>query len=501
MTRMIEKIKYNQKSYFIFTYCLFILLVLITTCLYGYNRMSTFFRKEAFDLFPTHIWVEHALYEDQLHDEELTDFLQSISKDDEYIYVYNQETKSKAIYYNEKTALHDDVNGLDRLLLMILNKLLTNIELGELYNIFIDQNLEIKLADENHSTLIIIGHKVDTDFFKGEIISYRDISKVLLPAFKTTILQCSFIMGLTLLFILIKYKLMKDHYITPLEKMRVHFQKMSRYHLEPFVYKKTTMPEVKKTINAVNETMLELQDGIKETKSFLDEMVHEIKNPAHNIKNELELIDDLLPESEEELKYRLQSVINETENITSLLSSIKIIYNMYYLGGSPPNIWLNPTEKIWPIFEEYKEKYRNWNFHFKHNINPNIQIWIDPGSIELIIRNLLDNAIKYSKDNSSIFIGIREYDQTKKVIIEVINTGSSIEYNNLGKIFGKYYRTNSAKAETSGAGIGLWLINSIANIYDANVHVQSSTNSTGFAIAFQHYKVVEPEQMEDEAIS
>ena len=294
---------------------------------------------------------------------------------------------------------------------------------------------------------------------------------------------------------------MKDHYITPLESMRVHFQKMSRYHLEPFVYKKAVMPEVKKTINAVNETMLELQDGIKETKSFLDEMVHEIKNPAHNIKNELELMDDLLPESEAEMKHRLQCVINETENITSLLSSIKIIYDMYYLGGSPPDSWLNPTEKIRPIFEEYKEKYQDRNFHFKHNINPNIYIWIDQGSIELMIRNLLDNAIKYSKNNSSIFIGVREYTQTKKIIIEVINSDSSIEYNNLGKIFGKYYRTNAAKAETSGAGIGLWLINSIANIYGANVHVQSSTNTTGFAIAFQHYKLIESEQMEEEAIS
>ena len=278
-------------------------------------------------------------------------------------------------------------------------------------------------------------------------------------------------------------------------------QKMSRYHLEEFTYSKPVMPEVKMTIDAVNETMLELQDGLKETKSFLDEMVHEIKNPAHNIKNELELIEDMLPESEEELKLRLQSVMNETENITSLLSSIKIIYEMYYLGGSPPDIWVNPVEKIKPIFDEYREKHPDRQFHFKYNTNPNIYIWIDQGSIELMIKNLLDNAIKYSEVGSSIFIGVREHKQTKKIIIDVINTGSSIEYNNLGKIFGKYYRTNSAKAQTSGAGIGLWLIYRITEIYNAVVHVQSSTNTTGFSIAFQHYKILEQEASEDQAIS
>ena len=463
--------------------------------------MSTLFRKEAFELFPTHIWVEHALYEHQYNHSELVDFLNSIANDDEYIYVYNKETESKALYYNEKTVLHDDVDGMDGLLLLFLNKILMNVDLGQFYNLFIEQNLQIKLAHEHNSTLIMIGHEVDTDNFKGEVIAYRNISNALLPGFKSTLLECHLIMALALLLIIIKYKLMRNHYITPLERMRVHFQKMSRYHLKPFIYKKTVMPEVKKTINAVNETMLELQDGLKETKSFLDEMVHEIKNPAHNIKNELELIDDLLPEADVELKQRVQSVINETENITSLLSSIKIIYEMYYLGGSPPDSWSNPIECIKPIFEEYKEKYPNRQFHFKYNINPSIQIWIDHGSIELMIRNLIDNAIKYSKDDSTIFIGIREYTQTKKIIVEVINSGSSIEYNNLGKVFGKYYRTNSAKAETSGAGIGLWLINNIADIYEASVHVQSSTNTTGFAIVFEHYKLVESVHMNDEAIS
>ncbi len=281
---------------------------------------------------------------------------------------------------------------------------------------------------------------------------------------------------------------MKKVYYSPLEKMTEHYLKMSRFHLEPFTYDKPFIPEVQKTVNAVNKTMLDLQDGLKETKSFLDEMVHEIKNPAHNIKNEIELIDDMLPEADEEIKSRLQSVMNETTNITSLLSSIKIIYDLYYLGAAPPDSWLNPIEKIKPIYEEYKEKYPNRQFHFKYHINPNIYIWIDQGSLELMIRNLLDNAIKYSKDGSTIFIGIRENKAVNKVIIDVINSDSSIEYSNLGKVFGKYYRTNRAKAKTDGIGIGLWLVHSIAEIYEANIHVQSSTNTTGFVFSTKHYK-------------
>ncbi len=501
MIRLIKNLKNNQRLFKQFAYFSIFMLLLITTILYGYTRMVTHFRNEAFELFPIHIWVEHGLYEDDLDNEELIDFLQSLPQKNEYIYVYNQDTKSKAIYYNPATEINPKFEGFDGLLVQLLNKLLMNIKLGDVYNVYNKQHLSMQIADQNNHTIIKIGHKVETDVFTGEIIAYRNVTHSLLSEFKNTLTYCSLFLGLSVLFIIINYKLMTNLYFTPLEKMREHFMVMSRFHLERFVYKKPAIPEVEKTIDAVNTTMLELQDGIKETKAFLDEMVHEIKNPAHNIKNELELIDDMLPDKDEEIKQRLQSVMNETENITSLLSSIKIIYELYYLGGSPPDSWVNPTKIIYPIFEEYKEKHPNRQFHFKYNINPNIHLWIDQGSLELITRNLLDNAIKYSKEDSSIFIGIREYNRAKKVIIEVINSGSSIDYNNLGKIFGKYYRTNSAKAQTSGAGIGLWLINSIADIYKASVHVQSSTDTTGFAIAFQHYKIIEQKTSDDKAIS
>ena len=476
---------------------LFVLLVFLTTLLYGNSRMSTCLRQEAYQLFPTHIWIEKAMYiyKDV---EDLTDFLQTIPQENEYIYLYDNDANTRAVYFDETTLAKPKYADMDKLLIPLLNTLLKHIELGDVYNAFIDQHIDLRLAEVEDSTLIEIGHEIETDAFSGEIFAYRNVTNSLLAEFKNTMGQCFVIFGLSCSFIILNYKLMKKSYYSPLEKMTEHYLKMSRYHLEPFVYDKPIIPEVQKTVNAVNKTMMELQEGLKESKSFLDEMVHEIKNPAHNIKNEIELIDDMLPEADEEIKSRFQSVMNETTNITSLLSSIKIIYDLYYLGASPPDSWMNPIEKIKPIYEEYKEKYPNRQFHFKYHIDPNIHIWIDQGSIELMIRNLLDNAIKYSKDGSTIFIGIREYKAVNKVLIDVINSDSSIEYDNLGKVFGKYYRTNRAKAKTDGIGIGLWLVHSIAEIYEANVHVQSSTNTTGFVFSTKHYKDMKQETYDTE---
>ncbi|WP_455675574.1 sensor histidine kinase [Pradoshia sp.] len=497
-----KKYKNNQSLLMLCAHSLFVLLVLLTTLLYGSSRMATYLRQEAYQLFPSHIWIEETLCQNDDF-EDVIQFLQMIPQDNEYIYVYDNEAGTRAIYYNDSTVMNTQYADMDELLLPVLNSLLKLIDLGNVYNAYIDQQIDIQLAEIENSTLIEIGHKIETDDFSGEIYAYRNVTKSLLEEFKNTLGQCFVIFALSCSFIILNYKLMRNAYYTPLEKMTEHYLKMSRFHLEPFTYDKQIIPEVQKTVNAVNKTMLDLQEGLKESKSFLDEMVHEIKNPAHNIKNEIELIDDILPDADEEIKTRLQSVMNETTNITSLLSSIKIIYDMNYLGASPPDSWLNPIEKIQSIYEEYKVKHPDRQFHFKYHINPNIQIWIDPGSIELMIRNLLDNAIKYSKDGSIIFIGIREHKEVNRVLIDVINSDSSIEYNNLGKIFGKYYRTNRAKAQTDGIGIGLWLVHSIAEIYQANIHVQSSTNTTGFVFSTKHYKDVtqETNETDNKAIS
>jgi len=491
-----------QSMFMLLAHILFVLLVFLTILLYGNSRMSTSLRQEAYQLFPSHIWIEEIINQcDDVTD--LIECLKMIPKDDEYIYLYDKKAGTRAVYTDDSSDMNPQYADMDKLLIPLLNTLLNQIDLGSVYNVYFDQRIDIGLAEVDNSTLIEIGHEIETDFFSGEIFAYRNVTKSLLEEFKNTMGQCFLIFGLSCSFIVLNYKLMKKSYYSPLEEMTEHYLKMSRFHLEPFIYDKPIIPEVQRTVNAVNKTMLELQDGIKETKLFLDEMVHEIKNPAHNIKNEIELIEDMLPDADAEIKSRLQSVLNETANISSFLSSIKIIYNLYYLGAAPPNSWLNPIEKIKPIYEEYKKKYPNREFHFKHDINPNIQIWIDAGSIELMIRNLLDNAIKYSKDGSTIFIGIREYKAVNKVIIDVINSDSSIEYENLGKVFGKYYRTKRAKAKTDGIGIGLWLIHSIAEIYKANIYVQSSTNTTGFAFSTEHYKEVVQEinETENKAIS
>ena len=474
-------------------YVLLVILVFSIVFLYGYIRVENLLMKEAYEMLPTHIQIEHLFMENQDSDN-IIDILRDIPVGNEFVSVNNNDAKSSAFYYNTNTEYKKNYiyQGVDAILVPLLNKFLMNSKLENVYNIYSQENIGIQIGEGEGRAFLRIDHHIESDLFTGDITLYRVVSTTLLDEFKTILSHCLFFFAILSMMIFINLKLMRKLYYGPLDKMRKHFLGMTKFNMKVFTYDGPMIPKVRNTIDVVNQTVLELQDGVQESKAFLDEMVHEIKNPAHNIKNEIELIEDTITIDDEELKKNLYSVVNETENITSLLSSIKVTYDIYYLGGSPPDSWIKPIVEIEPIYIEYQSKYPEWTFSFEHCVNPNRLIWIDKGSIELIIRNLLDNAIKYSKEGASIFIGIREQqDEENRILIDVVNTNSSIEYHKMGKIFDKYYRTNKAKEQTVGAGIGLWLIKNLTDIYDADVSVQSSKETTGFIISFKHIKEME----------
>ena len=472
-------------------YLLLIILISSTVFLYGYTRIASILRKESYDLYQTYLNIEHIInYHEHINNKTIEELLCLLPKENELIYVKNANTNTKGIHYqNNNDEKINELTYTDKLFKSILTKMLIHIDLGNVYNVYTDNYVDISMFEHLDSAFIQISKQVDSNSFTGEITLFNNVSIEILNDFKHIFYQCLHILILFVAIVIFAIYINRKLYFKPLEKFKNHYAKSTKFNMTVYKDKRPAVKEIRETIDVVNGTILELQDGLKESKSFLDEMVHEIKNPAHNIKNELELLEDYV--EDQEIKRGLESVKKETENITSLISSIKIMYDIYYLGASAPDIWVNPVDIIEPVFEEYRTKRTDRKFNYNYCINPNVRIWIDNGSLELIIRNLLDNAIKYSKNGSSIFVGIREQLNDNIVVLDVVNTDSSIEYSKIGKIFDKYYRTNWAKEQTVGAGIGLWSIKNITEIYDAVVSVQSSPNTTGFVITFKHVKYAE----------
>jgi signal transduction histidine kinase len=90
-----------------------------------------------------------------------------------------------------------------------------------------------------------------------------------------------------------------------------------------------------------------------------------------------------------------------------------------------------------------------------------------------VFLNLLDNAIKYNKENGTIDIAINP----DKKIVEITDSGIGIPDRELDKIFDKFYRVDPSRAKTiEGLGLGLSLVKEILDLHKAKIEIKSTPN-------------------------
>ena len=99
-------------------------------------------------------------------------------------------------------------------------------------------------------------------------------------------------------------------------------------------------------------------------------------------------------------------------------------------------------------------------------------VFIDKGKIEQVIYNLIDNAIKFSHNDSTIFISVKEHHE--KIFVSIKDTGIGIPKDSLSKIWDRFYKTDLSRGkDKTGSGLGLAMVKQIALMHGGDVTLQS----------------------------
>ena len=106
--------------------------------------------------------------------------------------------------------------------------------------------------------------------------------------------------------------------------------------------------------------------------------------------------------------------------------------------------------------------------------------------LELVINNLLDNALKYSGNENLVIIKI--FTESKFIKLQVIDEGKGISLEEQSKVFEKFYR--GAQRQTKGTGLGLYLSRKIINSHNGEINVSNnSPHGCIFEIIFKMNKL------------
>ena len=219
----------------------------------------------------------------------------------------------------------------------------------------------------------------------------------------------------------------------------------------------------------------------QQQQNFMMAITHELKTPISVAMLNLETLQKYQLDAEKQKKL-IRMTLQETSRLDTLINNILVSSQLEGGGYVFSKEELDFSSLFKDCIRDAKTRYPERNFI--ENIEPEIEIAGDPLLLQLLISNLIENAVKYSPKEKPIICKLNR--SGKEVVMNIIDEGIGIADTEKTKIFEKFYRTgNESTRKTQGTGLGLYLCSKIAGDHNADISVTNNIPSgTNFAIHF-----------------
>lgn len=207
-------------------------------------------------------------------------------------------------------------------------------------------------------------------------------------------------------------------------------------------------------------------DAADQQKNFLLSITHELKSPLTSIKLALQTFIKRKPSSEI-VSDLSESALQESNRLGKLIDDLLLSTKMES-GNIMKFEAIDMKQMVQIKAKEFKHSRPDKTLNLAVDSSQNL-ISGDPDAIDSVISNLLENATKYAPESE---IGMRLYNEGKKIIFEIADQGPGIPKAEKKKIVRKFYRMGSEDTrKTKGTGLGLYIVNRIVESHRGKLQI------------------------------
>lgn len=210
-------------------------------------------------------------------------------------------------------------------------------------------------------------------------------------------------------------------------------------------------------------------------RDFIGNLAHELKTPLFTSESYiLTLLDGAINDEEVNKKYlkiagkainRLNLIVKDLDLITKIESGESGIEKTDF------DI-INLAQNIFEMLEISASK-KNIKLILDHDSNLPINVNADNEKIQQVLTNLIENSIKYGKENGTTEIVVQDLTESK-VIVRVTDNGLGIEEKHFNRLFERFYRVDqSGSRNAGGSGLGLAIVKHIMDAHDEKIYIES----------------------------
>jgi two-component system, OmpR family, sensor histidine kinase ArlS len=249
---------------------------------------------------------------------------------------------------------------------------------------------------------------------------------------------------------------------------------------EHFVPIKTSTSDFQYLDQSLVELMKKIKEAFEKEREFTSNASHELMTPISILQTKME---NLMIGSD--ISEELQ------ENISGMMKTLnrlkKIVRSLLFISRIENDQFVNHAEiKLIPLIhemrEELEDRMESKNVRFSMDLSKEINlINLNRDLLFQLIYNLLNNAIRYNKENGEI--SISDNKGTTAYTLFITDTGVGIPSGEIDSIFDRFKKSSANNEEAYG--LGLYIVKSIANHYNLSIKVASTLGSgTVFSIVF-----------------
>ena len=256
----------------------------------------------------------------------------------------------------------------------------------------------------------------------------------------------------------------------PIDRITKAAQSISINHLERRIEVSQTDDELSRLARTFNEMIDRLRQSFEKQNQFVSDASHELRTPISVIQGYIGLIDRWGKEDKSVLQESIDAIKSETAAMTELIEKL-----LFLARGDSGDQKLQKTEFCLNelIDEVGKESQLISKQHnIKYDTVEEVSIYADRKMLKQMLRALIDNSIKFTPPEGTIFIQVLKNEES--VNITVKDTGIGIPQEELSSIFNRFYRVDKARAkETGGSGLGLSIVKWIVDAHNGKITAES----------------------------
>ncbi len=235
--------------------------------------------------------------------------------------------------------------------------------------------------------------------------------------------------------------------------------------------------------SSINDLLNRIENALERERQFTSDASHELRTPLATLKGTLEVL-VRKPRERSEYEEKIKLCLTEINRITSIIEQLLLLARLDTGSKSAEK----PLIPLTSIIEEILFRHNNvatekkLTIKIKNDIGDKVLIPQYFGN--LILENIIENALKYAKDETTIHIALTKSES--KVICKIRDEGIGIKEGDLHRLFNNFFRSDPLQhKDVTGNGLGLSIAKKAADAINTKISVESEFGKgTIFTVEF-----------------